>query len=82
MAWLGLDEFDRSGRLDEAARILYAGTVIAGPGGQHERADCTARLALVEALRGRLGRAADLAAQAGAGSAAQKRRRPSKLVPG
>ena len=54
-----------SGHLDEAARVLESGVAAAAaPGGEHERADCLGQLALVEALRGRLRRAAKLAAQA------------------
>lgn len=64
-----------SGRLDEAARVLHAGAAaMADPGGPDERANCAGRLALVEALRGRLGRAAELAARIPAGPAAQERR--------
>jgi LuxR family transcriptional regulator, maltose regulon positive regulatory protein len=48
-----------SGRLDEAARVLRAGAAVAAPG----EPDCAGRLALVEALRGRLGRSAELAAR-------------------
>jgi LuxR family transcriptional regulator, maltose regulon positive regulatory protein len=67
-----------SGRLDEAARVLHASAAaMAAPGGPDERADCTGRLALVEALRGRLGHAAELAAQAGAGPAAHEQRPPA-----
>jgi LuxR family transcriptional regulator, maltose regulon positive regulatory protein len=63
-----------SGRLDEAARVLGAGASVAAAGGQDERAACLGHLALAEALRGRLGRAAELAARAGAGPAAQEQR--------
>jgi len=52
------------GELDEAARILEAGASEAASGGEHEQADWTGQLALVEALRGRLGRAAELVGQA------------------
>ena len=48
-----------SGHLDEAARVLEAAS-----GGDDERAGCAGLLALVEALRGRLHRAAELAGQA------------------
>lgn len=53
-----------SGHLDEAARVLDSG-VAAGTvsGGEYERADCLGDLALVEALRGDLCRAAALAAR-------------------
>ena len=53
------------GHLDAAARVLESGVAAAGaPGAEHERADCLGLLALVEALRGQLRRAAQLAAQA------------------
>jgi LuxR family maltose regulon positive regulatory protein len=68
-----------SGRLDEAARVLQAGSAaMAAPGGEDEQADCAGRLALAEALRGRLGRAAELAAQAAADPAAEKGRPPAR----
>ena len=53
-----------SGHFDEAARVLDSG-VAAGTGsdGEYERADCLGDLALVEALRGDLCRAATLAAR-------------------
>jgi LuxR family transcriptional regulator, maltose regulon positive regulatory protein len=54
-----------SGDLDEAARVLEAGVAAAAAGGrEYEPADSAAYLALVEALRGRLHRAAGLAHQA------------------
>ena len=54
-----------SGHHDEAARFLESGAAAAAAsGGEDERADCLGQLALVEALRGRLGRAATVAAQA------------------
>jgi LuxR family transcriptional regulator, maltose regulon positive regulatory protein len=54
-----------SGHHDEAARILESGAAAAAAsGGAGERADCLGQLALVEALRGRLGHAATVAAQA------------------
>ena len=54
-----------SGRFDEAARVLDAGvTAAAASGEEHRRVGCLGQLALVEALRGRLGRAAKLAHQA------------------
>jgi LuxR family transcriptional regulator, maltose regulon positive regulatory protein len=60
-----------SGHLDEAARILEAARVLelesaaeAAFSGEEERADCAGLLALVEALRGRLRRAAELAGPA------------------
>src|SRR4029077_13972881 len=53
------------GHLDEAARVLEAGAVGAVSGGEQEQADWIGQLALVEALRGRVGRAAELARHAG-----------------
>jgi LuxR family transcriptional regulator, maltose regulon positive regulatory protein len=54
-----------SGHLDQAARTLESGVApTTASGGEDERAACLGPLALVEALRGRLGRAATLAAQA------------------
>ena len=56
-----------SGRFDEAARVLEAGVAAAAaPGEDRERVDCLSHLALAEVLRGRLGRAAELACQAAA----------------
>ena len=60
-----------SGRLDEAAAVLDSGvTAAAGSGAEHEHAECLGYLALVESLRGRLCRSADLAARAAAAAAA------------
>jgi LuxR family maltose regulon positive regulatory protein len=53
-----------SGHLDEAARIFEAGLAEAGSGGEGDRADWAGYLALAEAMRGRLSRAAELASQA------------------
>ena len=54
-----------AGRFDEAARALDAGvTAAAASGAERERVDCLGHLALVEAVRGRLGCAAKLALQA------------------
>ena len=51
-----------SGHLDEAARVFETGVADEAASGQEgERADCAGLLALVEALRGRLRRAAELA---------------------
>ena len=48
-----------SGHLDEAARTFESGVAAAtAPGGEDERAGCLGHLALAEALRGRLCRAA------------------------
>ena len=71
-----------SGHLDQAARTLDSGVAAAtASGGEDERADCLGRLALVEALRGRLGRAATLAAQATAArTAGEPHPNPAALV--
>jgi LuxR family transcriptional regulator, maltose regulon positive regulatory protein len=64
-----------SGRLDGAARILEAGIATeAAAGRECGRASLTGRLALAEALRGRLGRATELASQA---AVAASEHRPS-----
>jgi LuxR family maltose regulon positive regulatory protein len=56
-----------AGHLDEAATTFKAGLAAASdPVSAHERADCLGNLALVEALRGRLSRAAKLAEEADA----------------
>ena len=65
-----------SGHLDAAARTLESAAAAAS-GGQAERAGCLAHLALVEALRGRLLRAARLAARATAALTAAGQRPPS-----
>ena len=66
-----------SGHLDEAARTLDSGVAAAtASGGQDERADCLRHLALAEALRGRLCRAAAVAAQATVALAAGESRPP------
>jgi LuxR family maltose regulon positive regulatory protein len=53
-----------SGRLDEAAGVLDSGvTAAVASGEERERADCLGHLALAQALRGRLARAAELARQ-------------------
>ena len=63
-----------SGQLDEAARVLDSGVAAAAAsGGEHEQAGCLGQLALVEALRGRLRRAAKLAGQATAALAGEQR---------
>jgi LuxR family transcriptional regulator, maltose regulon positive regulatory protein len=54
-----------SGHLDQAVRTLDSGVAAATASGEEdERADCQGHLALVEALRGRLGRAATVAVPA------------------
>jgi len=66
-----------SGHLDEAARTFESGVAAAtAPGGEDERAGCLGHLALAEALRGRLCRAATAAAQAAPAPAAGKQRPP------
>ena len=66
-----------SGHLDEAARVLESGmaaeTASGRPGGP---ADCLGHLALAEALRGRLSRAATVAAQAATPPTADQQRLP------
>ena len=65
------------GHLDEAVRFLDAGVAAAtGTSGEHERAACLGHLALVEALRGRLRHAAQLAGQAAVALAADEQRPP------
>jgi len=54
-----------SGHLDEAVRVLETGIAAGSASGREcEQASLSGLLALAEALRGRLGRAADLAGQA------------------
>ena len=66
-----------SGHLDEAARVLESGVAAAtASGGPDEPADCLGHLALAEALRGRLCRAATVAAQATAARTAGQQRPP------
>jgi LuxR family transcriptional regulator, maltose regulon positive regulatory protein len=66
-----------SGQLDQAARTLESAvTAATAPGGEGETEDCLGHLALVEALRGRLGRAATLAGQATAALTAGEPRPP------
>jgi LuxR family transcriptional regulator, maltose regulon positive regulatory protein len=61
-----------SGHLDEAARVLESGAAAAAAsGGEDERAGCLGHLALAEAMRGRLCRAVELAAQAATAAAVQ-----------
>lgn len=63
-----------AGHLDEAARVFDSGAAAAAASGRKdERASCLGHLALVEALRGRLSRAAELAAQATAATACEQR---------
>jgi LuxR family transcriptional regulator, maltose regulon positive regulatory protein len=68
-----------SGRFDEAVRVLEAGVAAAtAPGEERERIDCLSHLALAEALRGRLGRAAELACHATAADQANGRPLPAQ----
>jgi hypothetical protein len=53
-----------SGHLDEAADVLESGIAATASGGENEPADCLGSLALTEALRGRLRRAATVADRA------------------
>jgi LuxR family transcriptional regulator, maltose regulon positive regulatory protein len=70
-----------SGRLDEAARVLHSGVAAATVAGcDYERAGCLGQLALAEALRGGLGRAADLAAQATALTTDGQRSHPNSAT--
>jgi LuxR family maltose regulon positive regulatory protein len=67
-----------SGHLDQAARVLETALASAATsGGERLRADCLGHLALVEALRGRLSRAAELAAQATGPTAAAEQHPPA-----
>jgi len=66
-----------SGHLDAAAGTLDSGmAAAAASGAQDERAGCLGHLALVEALRGRLCRAAELAGRATAALTAGEHRPP------
>jgi LuxR family transcriptional regulator, maltose regulon positive regulatory protein len=55
-----------SGHLDQAARTLESAVAATALGAEDERAGCLGHLALVEAMRGRMGHAATAAAQAAA----------------
>jgi len=64
-----------AGNLDEAVRLLDSGAASAATQGcEHERAACLSHLALAEAVRGRLRRAALLADQAAAACEADGQR--------
>ena len=65
-----------SGRLDEAARVLDSAAAASGPG--NGLGACLGHLALVEALRGRLGQAAELAARAAAAIPGDEDLRPGR----
>src|SRR5262249_20736713 len=68
-----------SGHLDQAARVLETALAAAATsGGDRLRADCLGHLALVEALRGRLSRAAELAGQATSPTAAGGQQPPAR----
>ena len=70
-----------SGHLDEAAGMFKAGLAAEGaPGGDLARADWAGHLALAEALRGRLGRAAELAAELGELGLPRGNRSPAPFV--
>ena len=65
-----------SGHLDEAADVLESGMAATASDGENEPADCLGPLALTEALRGRLRRAAIVADQATAALTAGQQRSP------
>jgi len=68
-----------SGHLDQAACTLDSGLAAATAScAEDERADCLGLLALVEALRGRLARAAELAGRATAARTAGEHRVPAR----
>ena len=70
-----------SGHFDDAARTLRSGVIAAAAAGSdQERADCLGHLALAEALRGRLGRAGELADEALAAVADCERRPPAQVA--
>jgi LuxR family transcriptional regulator, maltose regulon positive regulatory protein len=71
-----------SGHLDEAARTLESAVAAAAPGAEDVRAGCLGHLALAEALRGRMGRAAAAATQSAAALEAGEPRPPAPhLIP-
>ncbi len=64
-----------AGHLEEAARVFESGAAAAAASRlEDERASCLGHLALVEALRGRMSRAAELAAQATTAAAGGEQR--------
>ena len=68
-----------SGHLDEVVRVLDPGVAAASASGaEHEQAECLGYLALAEGLRGRLGRAAELAAQVAVPLTADEPHQPVK----
>jgi len=70
------------GRFDEAARVLDAGVTAAATSGEdHLGVGCLGQLALAEALRGRLGRAANLACKATAAHSGDGRRQGQHADP-
>jgi LuxR family maltose regulon positive regulatory protein len=71
-----------SGHLDEAACVLQEAVAVQmGSAGEDKQAGCLGHLALVEALRGRLARAAELAAQVTAATAGSPRTPARNLDP-
>jgi LuxR family transcriptional regulator, maltose regulon positive regulatory protein len=71
-----------SGRLAEAAATFEAaGAAVPAPDSTHERACCLGYLALADALRGRLNRAASTAAQASATPAGDGERLSAAISP-
>ena len=72
-----------SGRLTEAAATFEAAVAaVPDPDGTHERASCLGYLALADALRGRLNRAAGVAAQVCAAPGGDGERLPAAVSPG
>ena len=65
-----------SGHLDEAARTLESAVAATAVGAEGVRAGCLGHLALVQAMRGRMGHAATAAAQAAAALTAGKPQLP------
>jgi LuxR family transcriptional regulator, maltose regulon positive regulatory protein len=71
-----------SGSLRAASAAFAAGATFSSiPGGEHARADCVGKLALVEALRGRLNRAVDLTADVAAPAQNDSDRQGAPVVP-
>jgi LuxR family transcriptional regulator, maltose regulon positive regulatory protein len=71
-----------SGSMRAASAAFAAGaTDSRTPGGEHERADCVGKLALVEALCGRLNRAVDLTTDVAAPAQNDSDRQAAPIVP-
>jgi len=71
-----------SGRLGDAAATFEAAVaVVPAPDSTHERACCLGYLALADAMRGRLNRAASVAAQASAAPAGDSERLSAAISP-